>query len=182
MKNNAQTFSGLELDRAVALRKDARWVSDWLRDRSSRFVAASAAAVLLDVERPALVRYPLQRATDIELEVGTAIVLGMEQDSALFAVDLEAVSPTTTTDLTGGARVAGLRDAGAVLRERDPRLLVHQLQRFLRAATTAAALLNSLSAQFGHVRPTRCRTVVGDGAVRRKRESQPLRCRIARIA
>ena len=124
MLNNAQTFSGMELDRAGTLRKDARWVSDRLRDPASRFVAANATGVVLGGDPPALVRYPLGGLTDVELDTGGAILLGVEQGSALFALDLEGVPAETASDLTAAARVdgptaaarvAGLRDAGSLL-------------------------------------------------------------------
>ena len=75
MLSNAQTFSGMELDRAGPLRKDARWVVDRLRDPASRFVAANATGVVLGGEPAALVRYPLGGLTDMDLEAGAAILL-----------------------------------------------------------------------------------------------------------
>ena len=70
MLNSAQTFSGMELDRAGTLRKDLRWVSDRLRDPTSRFVAASATGVVLGGEPPSLLRSPLGGLEETDLESG----------------------------------------------------------------------------------------------------------------
>ena len=115
MLNSAQTFSGMELDRAGTLRKDLRWVSDRLRDPTSRFVAANATGVVLGGEPPSLLRSPLGGLEETDLESGAAILLGLDRESALFAVDLEGVPTEIASDLTAGARIAGLRDAGSVL-------------------------------------------------------------------
>ena len=159
MLNNQQTFSGMELDRAGTLRKDARWVSDQLRDPASRFVAAGAAGVVLGGEPAALIRYPLAGVTDIELDAGAAILLGLEQQSALFAVDLDDVPATTASGLSADRRLAGLRDAGSVLARSEAGLAAyltamlnwHRRHRF--CANCGAA---TISAEAGY--PRLCRS------------------------
>jgi NAD+ diphosphatase len=60
-----------------------------------------------------------------------AILLGLEGDSALFAVDLDSLAPSDAAALTEGRRLVGLREAGAELPQAEGGL-----------AAYAVALLN----------------------------------------
>jgi NAD+ diphosphatase len=109
----APAFTGMALDRAVTLRTDADWVSQRLSDPRSRAVAAGAEGVLLEgSEEPRLVRNPLPTGTAPLVE---PILLGIEGDAALFAIDLDAMEPVDRERFTDGRPLVGLRDAGALL-------------------------------------------------------------------
>lgn len=106
------TFTGAQLDRAGPRRRDAAWVQERLHDPASRTLAVTRDGILVSgEEEPRLVRLPLEL---IPGGAGTTVLLGVEPDgSALFAVDVEHVH--AHRPLTPGARVLGLREAGALL-------------------------------------------------------------------
>jgi NAD+ diphosphatase len=103
-------FTGMALDRAEGLRKDPDWVQTMLHDPAARAVAAGRDGVLLDDsgEGPVLARRPVPSAAP-------AILLGLEDGAARFAVDLDSLEPALLAAFADGARVASLRDAGAIL-------------------------------------------------------------------
>jgi NAD+ diphosphatase len=116
------TFTGMGLDRAQMLRKDAAWVHRQLEAPGSRAVLAGADRVLLDGSGERVARLPLAPQWRDHRE---AVLLGLEGESALFAVDL---------DLAGaddGMGAVSLRDAGARLPQPEGAL-----------AAYAVALLN----------------------------------------
>jgi NAD+ diphosphatase len=121
-------FTGMSLDRAQMLRKDPAWVSRQLRAPESRVVAAGADAVLVDASAPRLARLPLapDRQADDE-----AILLGLEDEVALFAIDLDPLRLSDPDALAEDTRVVSLREAGAELPQSEGGL-----------AAYAAALLN----------------------------------------
>lgn len=53
------------------------------------------------------------------------ILLGLEDAAALFAVDLDTLRPSARANLEQGARIVGLRDAGAVLARSDAGLAAY---------------------------------------------------------
>ena len=106
---DAPTFTGMTLDRAMAEREDPERVAQLLADPGARAVAASSEGVLLgDGDQPALVRAPVD--SDIE-----PILLGVEDGTGLFGTDLDALTDADQAALTGGGRIASLREAGAVV-------------------------------------------------------------------
>lgn len=110
------TFSGMTLDRAMAERLDPAWVAGRLEDPASRALVASAEGVLVSTDSPAsLVRLPLAAdASRVAKEAG-AVMLGLEGDVALFALDLEAQPSEERAHLSETGRIATLREAGRVL-------------------------------------------------------------------
>ena len=106
------TFTGMPLDRAQTLRKDPNWIARQLGARSSRAAAASTAGVLLDASTDTVARRRLPPAWP---ETDEAILLGLEGESALFAVDLESVPPAEAAELQAQTRLVNLREAGARL-------------------------------------------------------------------
>lgn len=113
-------FTGMALDRADLGRKDRAWVSQLAARPDARVLAAGPGQVLADAVEPALAR--LVPAPEQLLD---PILLGLEDGTPLFAVDLEQPDPTS-----GGAarddgadagvvddttRVISLREAGALL-------------------------------------------------------------------
>ncbi|MGA2929997.1 MAG: NAD(+) diphosphatase [Solirubrobacteraceae bacterium] len=104
-------FTGMALDRAVLQRSDPEWLQRSLSDPSTRSVAADSDGVLIsDDDSPSLIRMPF--ALDGGQE---PILLGLEQEVALFALDLDELAPDARAGLTDGGRIASLRDAGAQL-------------------------------------------------------------------
>ncbi|MGA2010941.1 MAG: NAD(+) diphosphatase [Solirubrobacteraceae bacterium] len=100
-------FTGMALDRATNERKDPAVIRRLLADPASRALSAGHDAVLIeDGSEPALLRSALAAGDDAD----EAILLGLDHGQALFAADVDA-QPA----VHGGARLVGLRDAGAVL-------------------------------------------------------------------
>jgi NAD+ diphosphatase len=103
-------FTGAELDRANMLRHDPVQISRLLDEPASRAVAAGIDQVLLDgSDAPRLLR------VEIDGDPADAILLGIEEGSALFARDLEQLDPEARERLTERGKLATLRDAGALL-------------------------------------------------------------------
>jgi NAD+ diphosphatase len=104
-------FTGMTLDRASTERKDPGCVERLREDPAARAVVASREGVLVnDGQTPSLVRAELGPNGNPE-----AILLGLDDGTALFALDLEALAPAARAELTGGANLISLRDAGALL-------------------------------------------------------------------
>jgi NAD+ diphosphatase len=103
------TFEGARLDRVTARRRDPGWVASALADPASRAVVLSSDAALVDGAR--LSRVPVN---------GEALLLGVQDGSALFAVDG-----------TGRDDLVGLREVAPELTQDEGGLLAY-----------AAALLN----------------------------------------
>jgi NAD+ diphosphatase len=110
------TFSGMALDRAVAERLDPAWVEGRLGDAGSRAVVASAQGVLIRTDPPvSLLRVPMPgQARRLSTEAGP-VMLGLEDDIALFALDLEVQPPEERARLNERGRIASLREAGRML-------------------------------------------------------------------
>ena len=106
-------FTGMALDRASTERKDAEWIRARLGDPGSRMIAAGHEGVLVrdgDRSPPALARHAVQAGRE-----GEPILLGLDGDTALFAVDLDGLAPGDRSHAIDGNRVMGLREAGALL-------------------------------------------------------------------
>ena len=104
------TFAGAAIDRAAARRTDERWLSERLADPESRAVAVTEDGVLVDGDRAA--RFPLS-----ELDAAAPVFLGVEGARALFAVAVEGPRD--------GARVVGIREAGALLSQSEGGLVAY---------------------------------------------------------
>jgi len=107
----------MALDRAATLRADPAWVTRRVSDPASRAVFASRDGVLVG-EHPGqrtLVRRSLADLPAAGAALAGPILLGLERDQALFAVDLGALPRASLTALTRGAEVIALRAAAALL-------------------------------------------------------------------
>jgi NAD+ diphosphatase len=105
-------FTGMALDRASTERKDAEWIRARLADPGSRVIRAGAEGVVVSdgaAATPALVRGAVGGAD------GETVLLGLEGDAALFAVDLDALAPGERSQAVDGNHVMGLREAGALM-------------------------------------------------------------------
>jgi NAD+ diphosphatase len=110
------TFSGMSLDRAVTERLDPMWLAGRLEHPASRAVVASADGVLVAGDRPvSLVRVPVTARVDHPADGAWPVMLGLEDDVALFAIDLDAQPPDARRRLNDLGRIATLREAGRVL-------------------------------------------------------------------
>lgn len=104
-------FSGMALDRASTLRADSAWVAEQLAAPESRLVAASRDGVVLDSSGRALARRPL----DWQRSERAPILLGLEHGRALFGIDLDWLDQAGAERFARWGRIAGLREAGALL-------------------------------------------------------------------
>ena len=105
-------FTGMALDRASTERKDAEWIRVRLADPGSRVIRAGAEGVVVSdgaAATPALVRGAVGGAD------GETVLLGLEGDAALFAVDLDGLAPGARSQAVDGNHVMGLREAGALM-------------------------------------------------------------------
>src|SRR5436305_10634677 len=107
------TFSGASLDRAAEARHDPQWVARQLSDPRGRAVAARDDSVLLDADAQALLR--IEAPARSGRYDGEPVLLGIEHERPLFALDLDALEPVEAKRLTDGARTVALREAGALL-------------------------------------------------------------------
>ncbi|MGZ4297721.1 MAG: NAD(+) diphosphatase [Solirubrobacteraceae bacterium] len=107
-------FTGMALDRASVQRKDPKWVTGLARDPGSRAIAAGRDGLVVagdgDGAVPALARAPLPAQRP-----GEAILLGLDDGTALFAIDLDALPEAERGRAIDGGQIMGLREAGALL-------------------------------------------------------------------
>ncbi len=110
------TFSGMALDRAAAERLDPLWLARRIEDPASRAVVASADGVLVTSDPPvSLLRVPVPAHANGAADQGWPVMLGLDDDVALFAVDFDAQPPEARRRLTEQGRIATLREAGRLL-------------------------------------------------------------------
>jgi NAD+ diphosphatase len=104
-------LSGMALDRVSSERKDAGWLSEQLRDPAAVAVVASHDSVLLErdgVER--LHRVPVPAS-----EPSAALLLGIEDGTPVFGIDLDLLAPAEREQIVAGGRLVTLREAGSLL-------------------------------------------------------------------
>ena len=105
-------FTGMALDRASTERKDAGWIRARSGDPASRAITAGHEGVLVRDgagSAPSLARDALTAGDE------QGILLGLEGDVALFAVDLDELAPGDRSQAINGNQVMGLREAGALM-------------------------------------------------------------------
>jgi NAD+ diphosphatase len=108
------TFAGVRLDRASALRRDERWVGERLGDPSSRALLVAEDGVRVDADgRPALI--PVSQLPPLH----EPVLLGLDGEGAVLAVAAGG------GEAPAGTRLIGLRDAGALLSAEDAGLLAY---------------------------------------------------------
>ena len=142
------TFSGMTLDRAVAERLDPAWVAARLEDPASRAIVATADGVLVSRDPlVSLVRLPLSAHARREAKEAGPVLLGLEGDGALFALDLDGQPSDERARLSEHGRIASLREAGSVLAPAEAALaayvvgLLNWHRRYRFCPTCGAALL-----------------------------------------
>jgi NAD+ diphosphatase len=150
------TFSGARLDRAASERADPAWAARMLEDPGARAVLASRDGVL--VEDGLLVRRPMT-----EMPAAEPIVLGLEDGSPLFGLDLDPIDADTAARLARGTQLIALREAGAMLPHAEGGLAAYLVallnwHRRHRFCSTCGA--GTVVAQAGHSRQCpRCRAI-----------------------
>ena len=108
-------FTGMALNRASAERKDPEWIRDRVRDPGSRAIAAGHEGVLVSERDGRGDAAELARVAIPEAQRTEPVLLGLDDGTAHFAVDLDALPTAERDRLTDGGRVMGLREAGALL-------------------------------------------------------------------
>lgn len=116
----------MALDRVSSERKDPAWIEEQVASQESRAVLVGGDGIVVAGE--AVARVPL---VGLPSRLGDPILLGLERDRAVFALDLDALAPALAATLTRDRRVIGLREAGAELAHAEAGL-----------AAYAVALLN----------------------------------------
>src|ERR1700733_10467041 len=142
------TFSGMTLDRAVAERTDPAWVAARLGDPASRALVESADGVLLSTDPPvSLLRLAVPAHASRPANEAGPVMLGLEDDVALFALDLDAQPSEERARQSERGRIATLREAGRVLAPAEAALaayivaLLNWHRRYRFCPACAAALL-----------------------------------------
>jgi NAD+ diphosphatase len=116
----------MSLDRAVTERLDPVWVAGRLEDPASRAVVASADGVLVTGGRPvSLVRVPVRNDANGATDEAWPVMLGLEDDVALFAIDLDVLPPDARRRLNERGRIATLSEAGRVLEPQEAGLAAY---------------------------------------------------------
>jgi NAD+ diphosphatase len=95
---------------------DPAWIQGRLVEPASRALLASADGVLVSSDPPvSLLRVPVPAHASRATEQAWPVMLGLEEDVALFALDLDAQPPAERQRLSERGRIASLREAGQVL-------------------------------------------------------------------
>jgi NAD+ diphosphatase len=106
-------FTGMALNRASTERKDAEWTRARFGDPASRAITAGHEGVLVrdgDRAAPTLARDAVPAGQEEE-----PILLGLDGDTALFALDLDGLAPGDRSEAIDGNHVMSLREAGALM-------------------------------------------------------------------
>jgi len=110
----SNTFAGVRLDRAGMRRTDERWLAERLAEPAARALLVAPEGIYVSADsRPALV--PLSSLPPLD----EPVLLGLDADGAVFAVNADGAEPPP------GATLMGLRDAGALLSAEDAGLLAY---------------------------------------------------------
>jgi NAD+ diphosphatase len=114
-------FSGARLDRVATLRDDPDWVIQQVRSPEAIAVAAGGDGVLVrrGLGGAELMRRSIAEHMSHYVDPAQPVLLGIEGDSPMFAVDLETLDPPARTRFAEGGALAGLREAGAELAQSE---------------------------------------------------------------
>lgn len=119
-------FAGNPLDRAGHRRADAQWLAERLSDPASRFVPVWRTRNLVAVDPMAgAVRLDAATAALLLAEGASAVFLGLEHDTAHFALDLSHLEEPAVRALGGQAEPADLWAIGGTLPRDQAALLAH---------------------------------------------------------
>lgn len=123
-------YTGCRLDRAGASRKDSRWVGESLDRPDTRFVPVwrsrnLVAGLEIDPAAPRAIVIRRTYAENLLAHGGEPVFLGLEDDSAVFAVDLSSHDEGALTELASEGEFLDLRRAGPWLHPQDAALLAY---------------------------------------------------------
>ncbi len=123
----ANFYSGVDLDRADHLRRDAAWLNTALASKNALFVPVWRNRSLIETGEQARALW-LSRA-DLEGLPGdpdNAVFLGQRGDSVMFALDLSALeAPEAALALNGRGTFQDLRAVGPLLSRQDGAILAY---------------------------------------------------------
>ncbi len=114
------------LDRASDRRQDPEWIRDLLNSRSSRFLPnwryRHAVREHHDGPRAVIVEQPA--AQDLLAKASLTVFLGLDRDSAVFAIDLDAAHESELEERVGGTFL-DLRRVGPSLAAHEASMLAY---------------------------------------------------------
>ena len=116
------TFAGNPLDRASERRGDAAWLAARLERAESRAVALWNGAPLVETDAEGearLVRFPARLARELSGGEERLLFLGLDGDTALFALDFEGAADPAKGPLQGLGRFEPLRDLAPLLQPEE---------------------------------------------------------------
>ena len=118
-------LAGSALDRAHLLRKDAGWQAERWADPESGVVAVSGNQVTVVGEDPPRAALTSPATITPLLDGAAPVFLGLDGAVATFAADVSESAPEALADALAPARLAGLREVGALVSQRDGGLLAY---------------------------------------------------------
>ncbi|WP_410814775.1 NAD(+) diphosphatase [Micromonospora sp. 067-2] len=147
-------YGGGWLDRAAALRTDPTRLGELLADPASVVLPLWRDRCLVDEGGP--VRLTAERASLVRSATGTTVFLGLDENEvALFAVDLSALSEQSAVEMAGAARAVDVRalvgrlDPGSAAVQAYARGLLHWHRQQRHCGTCGAP---AVADGGGHVR------------------------------
>ena len=119
-------YTGNPLDRAAHLRDDDAWITDRLRDPASLFVPVWRARTLVQGdEQPQAVFLTGEAAQSVRMAGGPWAFLGLQDDQAVFAVDVSGVDDPLPLLPDSMGRFEDLRALAGRLPAPDAAILAH---------------------------------------------------------
>ena len=157
---NTLKYTGVQLDRANALRRDGAWVTERLTDSGTLVVPVWRGHNLIKAgPKPEPVFLNGAAAQSAISAAGTVVLLGLDDATAYAAADLSALDEDALTPFTiNGAKTGGfddLRHVGALMAGPEAAILayargmIHWHQRHLFCGVCGAPTINR---DGGHVR------------------------------
>lgn len=121
----ANFFAGANIDRAAGFRKDAAWLEARMENPSSRVLPVWRGANLVAMgDAPRAVLLDLDEARRLAGAGADLALLGLVGGAARFAVDISHLDdPLSRAELSRRGEFVELRDAGALLEQREGALL-----------------------------------------------------------
>ncbi len=120
--SDAPVFSGNPLDRASELRTDPKWLDERLQDPASRFLVLNDLDALVkagnpdDPQSPGGLAWATSGVRDLERESTGAVLLGLRDGVAHFAVDISGTEkPLSALGVEGAAEFGDVRSLAARL-------------------------------------------------------------------
>ena len=125
-RSSLNCFAEHTVERLSKMRRDDRWIPDRLEDPTTRYVPVWKSKHLI-AEEPGVraVFLAPHELGDLIHRVESTVLLGAEETSALFAVDLPSLDSSLPSRLTRLGKFRDLREVGALLDRRESALLAY---------------------------------------------------------